>query len=270
MKKIKLFAFIAGIALLLLNITGVFKTLRNPALYTEPETRRIDDVTLSYSELLENLKRKPGEEDRKFAIRVNRAVTDGFLHYWEDDAIHKYNLTVPVWENYLLTIASFVKPKKYRKYEFSDYRKNLERGTGLCSTHCTIVKGVLNENGIEAQLLDLGGHVVVTAKTDSQPDFILDPDYGIHIPHTRAEIENDPEITRPYYAELQNQYKPGRQDRYTTDVVVGLYEKHRNHTYSTYNGFEGFSYVAKWIIPFLLMFPFLYQLIYMPGRRKKM
>jgi hypothetical protein len=259
MKTFKLILFAAGVLLLSLNVVGLFKSLRNPELYTEPGTRRVNDVVLSYPEFLEHLKRRSGEEDKEFAIRINQTVKDGFLHYWEDDAIHKYNLTVPVWNNYLLTLASVVKPKKYRKYEFGNYRRNLERGTGLCSTHCTVVKGVLNENGIEAELFDLGGHVVITAKVGDQADFILDPDYGIYIPFSIEEIEADPEITRPFYASIADQYFPGRQDRYTTDVVVSLYEKHRNHTYSTYNWFEDFSYVAIWIIPLLLISPFLYS-----------
>ncbi len=258
MKTFQLILFTAGTLLLLLNIFGLFKSLRNPELYSEPGTRRVNDITTPYPEFLENLKRRSGENDQEFTIRINQAVKDGFLHYWEDDAISKYYLTVPVWDNYLLTLASVVKPKKYRKYEFSNFRKNLERGTGLCSTHCTIVKGILNENGIAAELLDLGGHVVITARIGDAPDFILDPDYGIYIPFTRDQIEADPEITRPFYAAIGDQYLPGRQDRYTTDVVVSLYEKNRNHTYSTYNWFEGFSYVAIWIIPLLLIFPFLY------------
>jgi hypothetical protein len=248
--------FIAGLLLLALNCIGLFKSLRNPELYTESETRRVNDVTLKYPEFLENLKRKPSEPDRDFAVRINQVVKDGFLHHWEDDAIHKYYLTIPVWENYILTLASVFKPKKYRKYEFGNYKKNLERGTGLCSTHSTVVKGILNENGIEAELLDLGGHVVITAKIGDEPDFILDPDYGIHIPFTRAQIEADPEITRPFYANVKDQYKPGRQDRYTTDVIVSLYEKNRNHTYSTYNWFEDVSYVLIWVIPLLMMLPF--------------
>jgi hypothetical protein len=256
MKTFKLLLFIAGLSLLALNCIGLFKSLRNPELYSEIETRRVQDVKFKYSEFSENLKRKPTEQDRDFAVRINQVVKDGFLHYWEDDAIHKYYLTIPVWENYLLTLASVFKPRKYRKYEFGNYKKNLERGTGLCSTHSTIVKGILNENGISAELLDLGGHVVITARTGQDPDFILDPDYGIHIPFTRAQIEADPEITRPFYANIEKQYKPGRQDRYTTDVVVGLYEKNRNHTYSTYNWFEDFSYMAIWVIPFLMVLPF--------------
>lgn len=258
MKTFKLVLFLVGIVLLSLNIVGLFKSLRNLDIYSESETRRVDDVTMEYPEFLENLKKRDGERDKDFAIRINKVVTDGFLHHWEDDAINKYYLTVPVWENYLLTLASVVKPKKYRKHEFSNYRKNLERGTGLCSTHCTVVKGVLNENGIEADLLDLGGHVVITARIGDEPDFILDPDYGIYIPFTRGQIEADPEIARPFYASIADQYKPGRQDRYTTDVIVGLYEKNRNHTYSTYNAFEEYSYVAIWMIPLLFCLPFLY------------
>ncbi len=252
--------FVIGLVLLALNITGLFKSLRNPDLYHEEQTRRVNDIAIGYPQVLQELERKDGESEKEFSIRINKVVNDGLMHYWEDDAVKKYYLTVPVWENYLLNLAAQIKPKKYRKYEFSDYRKNLKRGTGLCSTHCTVVKGVLNENDIEAELLDLGGHVVITAKVKDNKNFILDPDYGIYVPFSREEIEADQEIVRPFYANVGAQYKPGRQDRYTTDVIVDLYGSHRNHIYSVYNWFEGFSYIAIWIIPMLLMLPFVWVL----------
>jgi hypothetical protein len=230
--------------------------MRNPELYTEKDTKRINDITISYPEIKKELVRKDNESDKEFAVRVNKVVNDGFVHYWKEEGITKYSFRVPIWENYMLYAATFIDPERYSKYEFSNYKKNLERGAGLCSTHSTVVKGVLNDYGIQADLLDIAGHVVVSAKTGDDDAFILDPDYGIFVPHDIASIEADPEMVRPYYKDMADLYKPGAEDPYTTDIVVDIYGKEGNHIYTVDNWFEYFSYVAIWILPLLLIMPY--------------
>src|SRR4029079_332230 len=133
------------------------------------------------------LVKKQGETNEAFAIRINKVVNDGFAHYWKDAGIDKYHERVPIWENYLLYAASFIDPKEYNKYEFSNYKKDLERGVGLCSSHAIVVKGILNDNGIKAELLDVGKrHVVVRAEPGNTPAFILDPEFGIVVPFDTA------------------------------------------------------------------------------------
>lgn len=255
MKKI---LFITGIILLLINITGVFRSLRNPELYDEEKTlkNRIGDVTIRYPDIKDSLQRKAGENNRDFAVRVNRVVNNGFAHYWKDEGIEKYHLRVPVWENYLLYAASYLNPGKYKRYEFSNYKKNLERGAGLCSSHSIVVKGVLKEHGIPAELWDIAGHVVVRAQVEDTAACILDPDFGIVVPADTAEIQANPEVVRPYYANLASLYYPEAKEPYTTDHVVEIYGPEGNHIYDVTNWFESFSYVAIWVIPVLLMLPF--------------
>ena len=141
-------------------------------------------------------------------------------------------------------------------YEFSNYKKNLERGVGLCSTHSTIVKGVLLENGIKAELLDVGGHhVVVRAELNDTVTYMLDPDYGIVVPHDTAAITANPELVRASYKDMAELYYPDAVDPYTTEILVKIFGD-RKHVYSVENWFETFSYRAIWIIPILLMLPF--------------
>jgi len=247
-----------GILLLCINIFGLFKTMRNPEVYSEEKNirNRINDISIKYPEILEMLKRKPNESNIDFAVRINKVVNDGFIHYWKTAGIDKYHERVPVWENYLLYAASYINPEKYRMYEFSNYRKNLERGVGLCSTHSTIVKGVLLENGIKAELLDVGGHhVVVRAELNDTATYMLDPDYGIFVPHDTAAITANPELVREPYKNMAELYYPDAVDPYTTDILVKIFGD-RKHVYSVENWFETFSYWAIWIIPFLLMLPF--------------
>ena len=259
MRTLNRLLFLFGILLLGFNTIGLFKSLRNPEIYREENNlkNRISDITIHYPQIKDLLMRRTGESNKDFAIRVNKIVNDGFSHYWKEEGISRYNLRVPVWENYLLFAASFIQPETYRRYEFSNYKKDLERGVGLCSSHSIVVKGVLNDNGIDASLWDIAGHVVVRAQVDDHEWYILDPDFGVVVPYDTAAIEANPELVRPSYANMVDLYYPEAKDPYTTDHVVVIYGKAGNHTYTVDNWFEYFSYVTLWIIPFLFMLPFL-------------
>ena len=267
MKAFNKFILVIGVLLLCINIYGLFKTMRNPAVYSEEKTirNRINDITIKYPEILDQLKRKQNESNINFAVRINKVVNDGFIHYWKEAGIDKYHERVPIWENYMLYAASYIYPGKYRMYEFSNYKKNLERGVGLCSTHSTIVKGVLLDNGIKAELMDVGGHhVVVRAELNDTATYILDPDFGIVVPHDTAAISANPELVRAPYKEMAALYYPDAKDPYTTETMVDIFGK-KLRIYSVDNWFEGFSYRAIWILPFLLI-----MLFVLNQTRKKM
>lgn len=258
MKIFNKIIFFSGLVLLAINIYGLFRTMRNPEIFNEEKTirNRINDITIGYPEIKEQLKRKDNESDIDFAVRINKVVNDGFIHYWRAEGTEKYHLRVPIWENYLLYAASYLIPKRYERYEFSNYKKNLERGVGLCSTHSTIIKGVLLENGIKAELLDVGGHhVVVRAEFNDTSTYMLDPDYGIFVPHDTAAITANPELVREPYKDMAALYYTDAVDPYTTEILVKIFGD-KKHTYSVDNWFEYFSYWAIWILPFLLMLPF--------------
>ena len=258
MKKLNTTLLLAGLILLVINIYGLFRTMRNPAVYTEEKTihNRLNDITIRYPEIKEMLKMKENESNIDFAVRINKVVNDGFIHYWKPEGTEKYHLRVPVWENYLLYLASYINPEKYKNYEFSNYKKNLERGVGLCSTHSTIVKGILLENGIKAELLDIGKHhVVVRAELNDTATYILDPDFGIVVPYDTLAISANPELVRAPYADMASLYYSDAIDPYTTDIMVNIFGK-RKYVYSVDNWFEYFSYWAKWILPLLLAFPY--------------
>tara|TARA_Y100001972_G_C7660787_1_gene333281 strand:+ start:1197 stop:2012 length:816 start_codon:yes stop_codon:yes gene_type:complete len=257
MKSLKISLFVLGVFLLSLNMIGLFKTMRNPDIYTEENTlrNRIGDVTIRYPEILDMLERKPGESNVDFAIRINKVVNDGFMHYWKKEGIDKYHLRVPIWENYMLYFASYINPVRYERYEFSDYKKNLERGAGLCSAHSIVVKGILQENGMRAELMDVGGrHVVVRAELNDTATYILDPDYGIVVPYDTAEIQANPELVREPYSKMHELYYSDAVDPYTTDFIVEIFGSYKK-MYDVDHWFEHFSYKAIWILPFLLMIP---------------
>ncbi len=244
---------------MLINIYGLFKTLRNPAIYDEEKTlrNRIGDITIKYPEIEKDFVRHDNESVKDYAVRMNKVVNDGFAHYWKDEGLTKYNIRVPAWENYLLYVASYIDPKEYKHYEFSNYKKDLERGVGLCSSHCIVLKGVLRRNGIEGQLWDIAGHVVLRTRVAENEWWVLDPDFGVVVPFDTAAIQANPEIVRPYYKDMAKLYYPDAKSPYTVDHVVEIYGKEGNHIYTVDNWFEYFSYWAKWIIPIILMMPLL-------------
>ncbi len=257
----KLFAkilFGLGVILLVINIIGLFKTMRNPELYTlEKEIKnRLNDVTIKYPDIKEQLVRKENESEKDFAVRINKVVNDGFAHYWKPKGIEKYNMRIPIWENYLLYAASYINPRKYERYEFTNYKKNMERGVGLCSSHSIVVKGVLRDHGIKAELLDVGGrHVVVRAEFSDKSAYMLDPDFGYYVPHDTAAISANPELVRGPYSNMASLYYKEAKEPYTTDLIVDIFGK-KKYVYDVNNWFEPFSYWAIWIIPVLLMLPF--------------
>jgi len=259
MKIFRFFLFGLGIVLLLINIFGLLKSMRHTDLYTEENTGRLNDVTIKLEDAKKQLVRKEGESDKDFALRVNDVVSKSMSHYFKNEGKKKYNLRVPLRENYILFIVNSF--KKDNRYEFKNYKKGLERGVGLCSSHSIVVKGVLLDHGIEAHLWDIAGHVVVRARVSEDEWYILDPDYGLYVPHDIAEIEADPEITRPSYACLADLYKPDYDDPYTTDKIVELYGKEGNHIYTYDARFENFSYIAIWVLPFLLMLPLIIKML---------
>ena len=257
MKIFRIILFGLGILLLLVNVFGLLKSMRNPDLYTEENTGRLNDVTIKLEDAKKQLVRKEGESDRDFALRVNDVVSKSMSHYFKNEGKKKYNLRVPLRENYILFIVNSF--KKDDRYEFKNYKKGLERGVGLCSSHSIVVKGVLLDNGIEAQLWDIAGHVVVRARVSEDEWYILDPDFGLYVPHDIAEIEADPEITRASYEHMADLYKPSYDDPYTTDKIVELYGKEGNHIYTYDARFEQFSYIAKWLLPLILILPYAVQ-----------
>ncbi|HZG54804.1 MAG TPA: hypothetical protein VEZ40_22055, partial [Pyrinomonadaceae bacterium] len=135
-------------------------SLRNPAIYAERKLRDRDDITLPAADLLRAAGRRPNEPAEAYVVRLNEAVNKGIAYYWEDEGAGKYNLRVPVHENYLLFLAAYVLPRYYRKYEFADQYKNLERGVGICSLHATVIAALLEDHGVGSKVILLNQHVV--------------------------------------------------------------------------------------------------------------
>jgi hypothetical protein len=255
----KITFFVFGLLLLGINLAGFFVSLRNPVIYLERKVRDENDITLTPEELLRAAERRPNEPLEAYVVRLNEAVNKGIAYYWEDEGIEKYNLRVPVHENYLLYLAGYVLPAYYRKYEFSDQYKNLERGIGICSLHVTVMDTLLKDHGVNSKVVLLNQHVVASAQVGDAPGrwWVVDPDLGVVVKHDIGEIEADTNLIKPYYLEK------GYSTEYV-DWLARVYAKEDNVVFDGAREYmpwrlryvEFISYILKWIIPVMLLAPF--------------
>lgn len=252
--------FAMGIFLFLTNLVGVFTSLRNPAIYTDNSELISSAITLSEDEFYEELDALSKIDTKLYVEAVTQLVHHGMAHYWpETDAdIKKYRLRVPFYENYLLYLASYVKPDIYYRYEFTNHRRALERGVGLCSQLAIIETEFLRERDVNARLIYLQGHVVLQAEVEPTVWWVLDPDYGVVIPFSLSEIEANPEVVMPYYlaesysdelaSALVNYYGPEGNILFPEDGA-------RSYSIPKIWWTEYFAYILIWVIPAILIFP---------------
>ncbi len=248
--------FTLGALLLILNLAGLFIPLRNPDIYTEPGALWKEDVTLSPEEFERLIPRREGESGLDYIKRANSLVNRAVAHFWPNDGLLAYRLTVPPWENYILFIMRCVEPEYFKRYEFSDWRRGAERGLGLCSQHAVILSAVLRDYNVDSYILALGGHVVVRARAE-EGWVIADPDFGVFIPHDIMEVMARPQIVKKYYQGAESRSKRPS-SVYTPERLAKIYGPHGNVTSDKLyylHSMERYSYAAIWILPLILIAP---------------
>lgn len=269
-KIITILLLFIGIFLFSINIIGLFIPLRNMDIY-KLKIGKKGKITLTEKELY-NVINNRDLNNEKYIIVLNESIYKGIAHYWRDEGIYKYNLRIPIYENYLLFFASYIYPKTYKKYEFANYKKAIERGVGYCSQYSIIISEILKEKGIESKIIGLNGHVVATAKVDKNNNkwWVVDPDYCVVIKHSIEEIENNPEIIRNFYL------KKGYNDE-TIDILIEIYRKEGNSIFESVKDYTGdkkynneyASYKLIWIIPLFFITPY-FIYFFIPGMYNKL
>jgi len=249
---------VLGLLLLLINVSGLFKSLRNEELYNELTPYK-DDISLRFEDARSQWKRGDYESEKDFAARMTMLINHSMAHYWKDEGIKNYYMKVPVWENYILSFTQWIKGDK--KYEFRNYKKVIERGVGICSQPCIGLKYLLNVHGIKADLWDLKQHIVVGATFEDGTEYTLDPDYGYVIPYGMATLHNDPELVKEAYKNHDGVYAAHLTEHKHTGDIVQMYTQDGNNIYQMKKEFEDFSYMAKWILPLLLILPYFSSII---------
>lgn len=262
--QIQAVLFACGIFLLLVNSYGLTTSLRNPNLQEEINRINQNDITLSQDQIYEALDAEIPDRI-EYLYQAADAIHNGIGQYWEDEGSESYNLRVPFQENYLLFMVGIMAPERFHKFEFTDYRRAIERGVGMCSQHAIITAEALYARGWKTKMIGLSGHVVASVLIDEGNDtwWIVDTDYGVIIPASIQEIEKNPELISRHYAEkgyppdiiahLERVY--GSKDNFVSDGYgIGNYLLKTRYL-------EKSSYILIWIIPFLLMTPLTINLI---------
>lgn len=178
---------VSGGIILALNLYGNTRTLRNTQ----------GPFKLSSEQLMTATQRMKEEGDRAWATRMTMLVHNGILHEWTPEKRHEYNIILPVWENWIIYLVKYIQPS-FRDYEFISLERAVERGVGLCSQQAIILSKILRQEGLDAGIIALDGHVVNFLNLDRQ--IILDPDFGIVIDASLEEVRNDPSIIKKTYA----------------------------------------------------------------------
>lgn len=253
-KIVKKFFFVFGCLLLIINIYGEFRTLRNDKIHTS-----IKDIAKFDEKSLYERLDKTSMTTEKIIYDYNTIVNEGISHYWDTTDEFKMNLHVPIWENYILFALSFTGDSRFRNYEFSNYSKAIERGVGLCSQQSIILSELLLRKKIPSKIIGLDGHVVVSAQLDKDTWWILDPDYGVVIPHNIEEIEADPLLVENYYKDAGYN---------SPEHIINIYRNDGNVIPNGY-GASGYTprkyyieyifYILKWVLPLVLIFPFIFS-----------
>ena len=253
MRNVAWIALAAGIALLALNLAGVAMGQRSTRLADDQFMRTVDPLRIQPEEFWREARRHPGETDREFVGRATGLVDDAIAHGWGHyDLIGRYAPRVPLRENFVLWGLSWARPEVYRNYEFCSARKAVERGLGLCSQVSIVLVTVLQQNGVEASIAGLSGHVVVRARVAPDRWIIADPDTGVVFDHDLSDLETNTSIVIAAYRStgmpevvaqrLSKAYLP------PGNVLVSSVEE-----FASVCRIERAAYWVKWSLPPLLI-----------------
>jgi hypothetical protein len=247
-------AFALSAALLALNSYGLGLSLRSPLVIQDSADFSHERIITS-QEAWEQLSALDPTDRRTFALRASEIIGSAMKHErygggdFAPDVYAQYYMTVPAWENYFLYLFRFLKPSTYVSYELSGYRRALERGIGQCGQQAMTVIGFLEEHGFNTGFVQLNGHVVATAEVAPGEWYVLDPDYGVSIPHSIEELANNRALVETYYSRFieRNPWRLyGTQPNEVTYGGAGM-------RYPRGSVIEEFAYFAKLAFPVALL-----------------
>jgi hypothetical protein len=258
LKKIKFFVAVSlvllGVSLFGINLYGLTQQIRADGLESAP-MRFNNDLTISYSQTLQELPQQEGESKQRYAERMTSLIAGSLAHIrWAKEIdTSKYHQLIPIWENYFLYFMGiFSSIPEYEKYHFADYKRSLKRGIGICGDASMIMSQVLNQVGIDNKIIAFPGHVIISAQVNENSDMLFDPDFGVAIP---VALGNAAAASHAIIKAYSEQGHSVEQAEYMANVY--------SNDYSEWNGvqhfitkkyyFEHMAYFLKWPMPIIFM-----------------
>ncbi len=254
MKWFAVLLLLSGVALFSINLYGLTQDIR-PEGIENVDFRFKNDLTLPFEQAIQEVKRSDDEDELSYATRLSETISKSLAHiHWKEEPdIDRYHQRIPIWENYFLYFLSYFTPvPEFERYHYTDYRRSLERGIGICGDASMIMSQLLDEQGIPNQLVSFPGHVILEATMSDGEKIVFDPDFGLTIPFSIHELNQSPGSSAPYYLE----------EGYTKRAVGGLVRAYGmgferwdgvTHFMTKKYYFEKVAYWLKWPVPVLLI-----------------
>jgi hypothetical protein len=249
----KLLLCILGSSLTAVNVYGLFQDIR-PAHFSPEDLRFEGDIAVAYEKTLSVLARNVDESEKDYTSRLSHVISEGISHiHWVSFDNTKFNQLIPIWENYFLYFMGKVSSiPEFERYHFADYKRSLKRGIGICGDASMIMSQLLEIEGIQHDIINFPSHIVVGVNFSDGTEFVQDPDFGITIPHSPGDIQNNVNIINDFYANAG----------YTESDLAKLHKIYNNkykrwddveHFITKKYYFEYLTYALKWPLPIFMM-----------------
>lgn len=245
--------FLAGASLMGLNFYGLSQELRRPGLGIDDHSqlRFLPERVWAYEESigrLDQLSQLDSKDEIVYA--ANQIIHDSLVHVdWLRVDPNEYRQLIPPWENYFLfVIGRFSGLPQFERYHFSDYRRSIERGIGICGDFSMVLSQVLALHDIPSKIVSFDGHVVVEYVTQAGVPIILDPDFGVVVKLSHLELEDR-------MKKVKRTYLDAGYTKSEVDYLFEIYTKNYTLFNDTYDFmskryiFERVSYALKWVLP---------------------
>ena len=104
---------------------------------------------------------------------------------------------------------------------------------------------ILDKQGIKNQIISFPGHVIVAVQYANGSEIMYDPDFGVTIPYTVAQVHQSPALIKSYY--LQQDYSKSDAD-ILSEIYAGDFERWNgvSHFITKKYYFEIIAYYLKW------------------------
>lgn len=248
---------VAGIFLMALNLYGLTQSIRKPGLGVNDleQLRFVPEEVWSYEQSLAAIANLDGARPpSELAPQASQVVNQSLIHVsWNDVDPVKYRQLVPVWENYFLwAIGKFSGLSQFERYHYANYKRNIERGIGICGDASTILSSIMDNHGIHNRIISFRGHVIVEYEREDGRLELIDPDFGVELGMTLNELLERPGRAKERYLAAGYSEKESETLRKAYQTTHSIFED-TFHFMSKRYIFETVSYWLKWLTPALLI-----------------
>lgn len=196
-------AYLANLSLLFLNLYGQTKSLRFKDFSSIAENyfrfnRKHPDEYSRSIRAIKDLKKAHSTNDyvQQATNLVNKSIVH--LEWLKLDPITSYQL-VPIWENpVLFALGKYSGLDQYKRYNFTNYKKSIERGFGVCGDASMILSQLLSKKRIPHKIVAFSEHVIIEAKVNNTK-IVLDPDFNVIVNASISEVTQEPALIADNY-----------------------------------------------------------------------